>query len=41
MDEIDWNEALSDVLPSKILDINLKAFEAGRQIFDEKKAVVA
>ncbi len=29
LDNIDWEEALRETLPAKILDINLKAFKAG------------
>ena len=29
LDNIDWEEALKETLPAKILDINLKAFKAG------------
>ena len=29
MTDIDWEEVLKEVLPEKILDINLKAFRAG------------
>ena len=29
LNDIDWEEALRETLPAKILDINLKAFKAG------------
>lgn len=29
LDDIDWKDVLKETLPAKILDINLKAFEAG------------
>ena len=29
LDNIDWEAALKETLPTKILDINLKAFKAG------------